>query len=152
MHVNQTSYNRKVLLSGQCRTRETKAEIRRIVAKVTNVEHVWNELQVAPISFQGAQQRRLHHLQGQGALIDGGGSRQSGQVVTGPAWSTFGLVARAGADAAIEIAHHPGVKKVVNIDGDHQQRHGTQARPAAAGQRRHGIRRRSRKTAAARRS
>lgn len=119
VHVNQTSYNRKVLLSGEVPNEETKAEIERIVAKVTNVEHVWNELQVAPItSFQARSNDAYITSKVKGRFVDGGKFRANLVKVVTEAGVVhlFGLVTRAEADAAIEIARTTsGVKKVVNV-------------------------------------
>lgn len=50
IHINVNSYNRVVLLTGETRTEEDKAEAERIVAEVENVGRVANELQVGFIS------------------------------------------------------------------------------------------------------
>jgi len=48
-----TSYNRKVLLTGQVHDEKTRAEIESLVARVENVAQVVNELQIAPVSSTG---------------------------------------------------------------------------------------------------
>ncbi len=45
-HFNFTSYNRKVLMTGEVPTAEAKAEAERLVADVPNVETVHNELAI----------------------------------------------------------------------------------------------------------
>jgi osmotically-inducible protein OsmY len=50
VHINVNSYNRLVLLTGETRNDEDKAEAERIVAEVENVNRVVNELQVGFIS------------------------------------------------------------------------------------------------------
>jgi len=47
VHVNVTSFNRSVLLTGEVSNEATKAEIEKIVAGVTNVRGVSNEIAVA---------------------------------------------------------------------------------------------------------
>lgn len=47
-HVNSTSYNRLVLLTGEAPSAEAKAEIERIVKEVPNVRGTYNELVVGP--------------------------------------------------------------------------------------------------------
>ena len=47
MHVNITSYNRNVLLTGEVPDAKAKAEIEKIVRGVPNVRGVTNDLQVA---------------------------------------------------------------------------------------------------------
>ena len=46
-HVNATSYNRIVLLTGEAPTAEARAEIERIARSVENVRNVQNEIAVA---------------------------------------------------------------------------------------------------------
>ena len=47
-HVNSTSYNRLVLLTGEAPNAEAKAEIEKIVKEVPNVRGTYNELVVGP--------------------------------------------------------------------------------------------------------
>ena len=47
-HVNATSYNRLVLLTGEAPSAEAKTEIERIAREVQSVRGVYNELVVAP--------------------------------------------------------------------------------------------------------
>jgi osmotically-inducible protein OsmY len=49
-HVNVTSFNRHVLITGEAPTEEAKTDIARIVAGVQNVKAVSNELVVAGVS------------------------------------------------------------------------------------------------------
>lgn len=49
-HVNVTSFNRKVLLTGEVRDEAMKAAVQSAVAEVEGVESVFNELSVAGIS------------------------------------------------------------------------------------------------------
>lgn len=46
VHVNVTSYNRNVLLSGEVPDQATKAQVERIVANIQNVGKIYNELTV----------------------------------------------------------------------------------------------------------
>lgn len=48
--LNFTSFNRKVLMTGEVPSAEAKAEAERIVTGVTNVQGVYNELIVGPAS------------------------------------------------------------------------------------------------------
>jgi osmotically-inducible protein OsmY len=50
VHVNVTSYNRAVLLTGEAPDARTRDEIGRIAAGVQNVRSVLNEIQIAGIS------------------------------------------------------------------------------------------------------
>ena len=47
VHVNVTSYNRHVLITGESPNEETRTEIRKIVTSVQNVKAVSNELDIA---------------------------------------------------------------------------------------------------------
>jgi osmotically-inducible protein OsmY len=50
VHVNVTSYNRHVLLTGEVPDSDTKAQVERIVANILNVDKVYNELGIQPNS------------------------------------------------------------------------------------------------------
>jgi osmotically-inducible protein OsmY len=50
MHVNVTSYNRNVLVSGEVPDEQTKMEIEKIVSGIENVHAVYNELAVSSSS------------------------------------------------------------------------------------------------------
>ena len=54
-HVNVTSFNRSVLLTGEVSNEATRAEIEKIVAGVTNVRGVTNEIAVAGSSALSAR-------------------------------------------------------------------------------------------------
>ncbi|MBS1199126.1 MAG: putative periplasmic or secreted lipoprotein [Proteobacteria bacterium] len=55
MHINVTSYNRKVLLTGEVPSEQAKAEIGEIATKVENVLGIFNEIQVAGTSSFAAR-------------------------------------------------------------------------------------------------
>ncbi len=55
INVNVTSYNRKVLLTGEVPTAEAKAEAERIAAGAENVRAVLNELGVGRLSSVGSR-------------------------------------------------------------------------------------------------
>ncbi len=55
INVNVTSYNRKVLLTGEVPTAEAKAEVERIAAGGENVRAVLNELGVGQLSSVGSR-------------------------------------------------------------------------------------------------
>jgi len=55
VHVNVTSYNRAVLLSGEAPDAAAKAEIEKLVRGVPNVRAVTNDLAVAGVSSLGAR-------------------------------------------------------------------------------------------------
>ena len=49
-HVNATSYNRRVLLTGQAPTEDEKKRIEGVVREIPNVRDVTNEIVVGPVS------------------------------------------------------------------------------------------------------
>lgn len=49
-HVNVTSFNRKVLLSGEVRDQQTKAAVEREIAAIPGVQGIFNELEIAGAS------------------------------------------------------------------------------------------------------
>ena len=50
VHINFTSFNRKVLISGEVPSEQMKAEVEHIVTGVPQVQGVYNELAVGPVS------------------------------------------------------------------------------------------------------
>jgi len=47
VHVNVSSYNRNVLITGQVPNNEAKTQVERIVANILNINKIYNELTVA---------------------------------------------------------------------------------------------------------
>ena len=119
VHVNQTSYNRKVLLTGEVPDEKTKEEIERMVRGISGVQDVWNELQIGPVStFQNRSNDAYITSKVKGRFVDGGKFRANLVKVVTEAGTVhlLGMVTRQEADAAIEIARTTaGVKKVVNV-------------------------------------
>ncbi|HRP22916.1 MAG TPA: BON domain-containing protein [Thauera sp.] len=119
VHVNVTSYNRNVLLTGEAPNETVRSELDGIVAGVEHVRGVINEVVVGPNStlsarandalitsnvkarFVDAQRFSAHHI----------------KVVTeANAVFLLGIVTRAEADAAAEVARtSQGVRKVVRV-------------------------------------
>jgi osmotically-inducible protein OsmY len=118
-HVNPTSYNRRVLLTGEAPSEEMKKELEKWVRAVPNVKEVTNEVQVAGASSLASR--------GNDALVtsnvkarmvnNGKFSPQHVKVVTesGVVY-LMGLVTPAEGDAAVEIARNTsGVSRVVKV-------------------------------------
>jgi osmotically-inducible protein OsmY len=118
-HVNATSYNRRVLLTGEAPSEEVKKQIEDAVRSIPNVKEVTNEIQVAGASSLASR--------GNDALItsnvkarmvnNGRFSPQHVKVVTeaGVVY-LMGLVTPAEGDAAVEIARTTsGVNRVVKV-------------------------------------
>jgi osmotically-inducible protein OsmY len=54
-HVNVTSFNRKVLLTGEVRDEPMKAAVEREVANIEGVQSIVNDLEIAPVSSFSAR-------------------------------------------------------------------------------------------------
>ncbi|HCZ16012.1 MAG TPA: transporter, partial [Candidatus Accumulibacter sp.] len=52
-----TSYNRKVLVTGEVASEEIKAEVERLVAAIPQVRGVYNELAIAPATSLGTRSK-----------------------------------------------------------------------------------------------
>lgn len=119
VHVNFTSYNRKVLLTGEVPTAEAKAEVERIVTGIPNVAGVYNELAIAGItSFSARSNDTYITSKVKGRFIDTGKFNPVHvKVVTeNSAVYLLGFVTQREADAAIEVARTTaGVMKVINV-------------------------------------
>ncbi len=119
VHVNQTSYNRKVLLTGEAPNEEVKADLERYAAAQTNVAQVWNEVVVGAITpFSARSNDAYITSKVKARFVDGGKFRPNIVKVVTEARTVFllGIVTQGEADAAIEIARTTAdVKKVVNL-------------------------------------
>lgn len=118
-HVNVTSFNRGVLLSGECLSHEDKARIEQIVTGVPNVRVVYNQLLIAQASSMGGRSNDAFVTSKvKGRFLD---SKQfsANHVKVVTEWGTvflLGLVTQQEADAAVEITRTTGgVLKVVRL-------------------------------------
>ena len=119
-HINVTSYNRNVLLTGEAPDAATKTEIEKIVREVTNVRGVVNEIQVAGVSSFSARGNDAYLTSKVKArFVDQSASFSINHVKVVTENSVvylLGLVTRKEADAAVEIARTTGgVQKVVRV-------------------------------------
>jgi osmotically-inducible protein OsmY len=119
VHINVTSYNRNVLLTGEAPSDGAKADIGNLVKDVEHVRNVINEITVGPTStFASRSSDTLVTSKVKGRFIDGGKFQVNHvKVVTenGVVY-LLGLVNRKEADSAVEIAGSTsGVRKVVKI-------------------------------------
>ena len=55
VHVNVTSYNRLVLITGEVANEEDKAGVEKIVAAVPNIKFINNELEIGPVNGLGSR-------------------------------------------------------------------------------------------------
>lgn len=118
-HINVTSYNRNVLLSGEVQSEAVKADAERLVAGVENVRGIINELVVGPASALSARANdSLITSNVKARFVDGNRFHANHVKVITEANVVFlmGLVTRTEADSASEIARtSQGVRKVVRV-------------------------------------
>jgi len=118
-HVNVTSYNRNVLLTGEAPSENMRAQLNEVVAGVENVRGVVNEVVVGPNSTLSARANdTLITSNVKARFVDAQRfSAHSVKVVTeANVVFLLGIVTRAEADAAAEIARtSKGVRKVVRV-------------------------------------
>lgn len=119
VHVNVTSYNRSVLLTGEVPDAKAKAEIERLVATVQNVKGVVNDLQVGGnASFTSRASDAATTGKVKARFLDGGKfSAVHVKVVTeASVVYLLGIVTEAEANEAVELARTTGgVRKVVKV-------------------------------------
>ena len=119
VHTNFTSFNRKVLLTGEVPTAEAKAQAETIVSGVTNVQGVYNELVVGPVSnYSNRSNDSFITSKVKSRSVDTGKFNPVHVKVVTEAGTVFllGMVTQPEADAAINVARTTaGVKRVVNL-------------------------------------
>lgn len=118
-HVNATSYNRMVLLSGEVPTEENKAAVELAVAKIDNVRSVFNELSVQTASsLSNRSNDALVTSKVKATLVDAGDiSANAFKVVTerGNVY-LMGRVTEREAERASDLTRSiSGVQKVVRV-------------------------------------
>jgi osmotically-inducible protein OsmY len=137
-HVNVTSYNRTVLLTGEVPDAAAKANIEKIVSEVPNVKAISNELQVAAATTLTSRSNDTYITSKVKArFIDANKfAANHVKVVTenGVAY-LMGLVTQAESDAAVDVTRTTGgVQKVVRvfeiIGADEARRLSPQSAPA----------------------
>ena len=118
-HFNFTSYNRKVLITGEVASEEYKAEAGRIVSSIPNVLGVYNELVVGPSSsLTDRSNDAFITSKVKSRSVDNGKFNPIHVKVVTEAGTVFllGMVTQAEADAAINVARTTaGVRKVVPL-------------------------------------
>jgi osmotically-inducible protein OsmY len=118
-HVNVTSYNYTVLLTGEVPTAQTKAEVERIVSEIPQVRTVVNELQIAGASSTASRSNDAYITSKvKGNFLGNEKFRPTDIKVVTEAGVVYllGLVTREEADAATEAARGTGgVQKVVRV-------------------------------------
>ncbi|MBL8492496.1 MAG: BON domain-containing protein [Rhodocyclaceae bacterium] len=118
-HVNVTSYNRTVLLTGEVPDAAARTEAEKLAATTPNVKAIQNELQVAGVSSLSARSNDAYITSKVKArFVDANKfSANHVKVVTeGGAVYLLGLVTKREADAAVDIARTTGgVLKVIRV-------------------------------------
>jgi osmotically-inducible protein OsmY len=119
VHINVTSYNMKVLLTGEVPDAGIRDELEKAIAGVTNVKGVTNEVTVGAISSFSARSNDTYITSKVKArFIDANKFQVNHVKVVTEAGTVFllGLVTRKEAENAAEIARTTaGVKKVVRV-------------------------------------
>jgi osmotically-inducible protein OsmY len=119
VHVNVTSYNRMMLLTGEAPTAEIKADVEKIASTVPDVKSIANELAIAGPSSYGVRSNDSYITSKVKArFVDAGKFNANVVKVVTEAGVVFllGIVTQAEADAAVEIARTTGgVLNVVRV-------------------------------------
>jgi osmotically-inducible protein OsmY len=118
-HVNVTSYNYTVLLTGEVPTAQARAEAENAASGVRNVKTVVNELQIAGTSSTASRSNDAYVTSKVKSNFLGNGKFKPTDIkVVTEAGVVYllGLVTREEADAATEVARGTaGVQKVVRV-------------------------------------
>jgi len=118
-HVNFTSFNRRVLMTGEVPSSDARAEVEQLVTGVANVLGVYNELTVGPVtSFSDRSNDSFITSKVKSRSVDSGKFNPVHVKVVSEAGTVFllGMVTQAEADSAINVARTTsGVRKVVNL-------------------------------------
>jgi osmotically-inducible protein OsmY len=118
-HVNVTSYNYTVLLTGEVPTAQAKTDAEKAVIEVPNVKTVVNELQIAGTSSAASRSNDAYITSKVKSNFLGNGKFRPTDIKVVTEASVvylLGLVTREEADAATEVARGTGgVQKVVRV-------------------------------------
>lgn len=118
-HVNVTSFNRKVLLTGEVRDEAMKAAVEREVAAIEGVQSIVNDLEIAPVSsFSSRSNDSLITGKVKAAFVDAKDLYANSIKVVTERGSVYlmGRVTQREGQLAAEVARGvSGVKKVVKV-------------------------------------
>ena len=119
VHVNVTSYNRMLLLTGEAPSAEIKADIEKLASTVPGVKSISNELAIAGPSSLGGRSNDVYITSKVKArFVDSGQFSANHVKVVTEAGVVFllGLVNDREAQAAVQVTRTTtGVRKVVNV-------------------------------------
>ncbi|MDR2638080.1 MAG: BON domain-containing protein [Zoogloeaceae bacterium] len=118
-HINVTSYNRRVLLTGEVPNETVRMRVAEEVARIENVQSVWNELVVAGnSSFASRSNDSYISSKVKARFIDANEFSAHHVKVVTEAGVVFllGIVSKREADAAVQVARTTaGVRKVARF-------------------------------------
>ena len=118
-HVNLTSYNRQVLITGEVADERARAQVEQLVAKLPNVRSVVNELGIGPVSsLSDRSNDALITARVKAAMIDSQDIFANVYKVVTERGTVYlmGRVTQREAQRASDLARQvSGVKKVVRI-------------------------------------
>jgi len=119
VHASVTSFNRRVLLTGEAPNDEIRAKVKELVAAVPNVKEVQNEMVIGGVSTFGARSNDTYlTAKVKTRLFDDRRFNANHVKVVTEAGTTFlmGIVKREEGDAAATVAAKTkGVTKVVKV-------------------------------------
>ncbi len=119
LHLNATSYNRKILLTGEVPSEEAKIQIGEIASRVENVNGIYNELVVGAVSSLSARSNDAYITSKvKTRFIDASQFAPNHVKVVTEAGIVhlLGIVNDREAKAAVQVARTTsGVLKVVNL-------------------------------------
>lgn len=119
VHVNITSYNRQLLVSGEAATEAVKRGVEEEISTVRGVKRIFNEMTVGPLAgvMHVSNDTRLTTVV-KARFIDAGRFQSNHVKVVTEAGTVFllGIVKRSEADAATQLASTTsGVSRVVRL-------------------------------------
>jgi osmotically-inducible protein OsmY len=119
VHINVTSYNRMLLLTGEAPSETVKVDIEKLVGAVPNIKSISNELAIAgPSSLGGRSNDTYITSKVKARFVDANKFAPNHVKVVTEAGVVFllGLVTQTEANAAVEITRTTGgVQKVVRV-------------------------------------
>lgn len=119
VHVNVTSYNRTLLLTGEVPDAETKEAIEKLATSVSDVRRITNELTIAgPSSYAARSNDAYLTSKVKARFLDAARFSINHVKVVSETGAVYlmGLVTQAEADAAVEIARTTGgVQRVIRV-------------------------------------
>lgn len=118
-HVNVTSYNRNVLLTGEVPVAESKSKAENLVKEITNTRSITNEITVGPKSSLGSRSNDSYitsKIKTKFVTENKFPANYVKVVTENGVVYLLGIVTNTEADAAVEIARNTdGVTKVVKV-------------------------------------